>query len=177
MLTALVLLAGCGTVRAASLLQDALEPPQTFATEVAESEEIVPTREGGVRLRIVRPARTAEPLPAFLLCHGAHEDGAEQPQLVALARALAVHGAMAAVVDLPPLRQFRMDTEDPRRIAGVARWLAARTDLVRDGRVALLGISVGGAYALIAAGDPDLAGRVSCVVAFGAYPDIGELLH
>jgi dienelactone hydrolase len=168
--------ANCGTIRAGKLLQDALDPPADMGGRVVETRETATTSAGNVWLRVIRPADASGPLPAILLVHGAHEDGYDSPQLVAMGRAIAVRGATAALVDLESLRTFGMDADDPERVLGAAAWLASRTDLAEDGRVALFGISVGGAYSLIAAQDPRLADRVSCVLAFGAYPDVEDLL-
>ena len=169
--------ASCGTIRAGRLLRDALAPAETFAAEVTETEVAVPSEVGApLRARLVRPIGEEGALPAFLLVHGAHEDGFDHPALVSLARALAIRGATVALIDLPALRRFAMDAGDPGRVAEATAWLAAREDLTEDGRVALFGISVGGSYAIVAAADPRVADHVSAVIAFGAYPDLDYLL-
>jgi pimeloyl-ACP methyl ester carboxylesterase len=112
-----------------------------------------------------------------LVVHGAHEDGRDHPALVALARAYALRGATVGVLDLPTLRRYEIDVRDPGRVRDAALWLATRGDLSADGRVALFGISVGGSYALLAAADLAASDRVSCVFAFGAYPELTGLLR
>jgi dienelactone hydrolase len=176
-LAAALVAGGCTTLRAARLVSDTMRPPEELAEAVTEHVETV-AREGGdsVALMIVQPHDDVGPRPAFLLVHGAHVDGWGHPALVALARGLARRGATAAILDLAALRELRIDARDVERIRDAAIWLADRSDLAEDGRVALFGISVGGSYAIAAAAAPVLAERVSCVFAFGAYPDLDALL-
>jgi acetyl esterase/lipase len=169
-------LAGCSTIRAGRILRDAVGPAAALEAEVSESEENVPCGAQRLRVRIVRPRDAQGPLPAFLLVHGAAQGGPDDPRMVAFARALAVRGATVACLELPALMRLRIDAADPGRIVSAATWLAERADLSQDGRTALIGVSVGGSYAIRAACDPTLAGRVAAVLAFGAYSDLEALL-
>jgi dipeptidyl aminopeptidase/acylaminoacyl peptidase len=171
-----VWLAGCSALTAGRLLQDALRPASALRDGVDEEEVEIPGRRGATRAVLIRPRDVEGPLPAFLLCPGAVQDGPEDPRMLAMARALALRGATVASVDLPALRDLRVDPWDVDRIVECAAWLAGREDLAEDGRVALLGICVGGSYAIIAAGDREIAGAVSGVFAFGAYDDLEELI-
>jgi dienelactone hydrolase len=175
--TAAMAAGGCGTLRASWLVADATRPPEELADSVDESDARV-ARPGAAALdlRIVEPRGEPGPRPAFLLVHGAHEEGGRHPAMVSLARALARRGATVGVLDLAALRDLRIDADDVGRIGDAALWLADRGDLAEDGRVALFGISVGGSYAIAAAAQEPLAGRVSCVFAFGAYADLDALL-
>ncbi len=169
--------AGCAAIRTAGILEDALRPASALRDEVEESEARVPFGDADLRLRISRARGSTGPLPAVLVVHGAAEGGADDPRMEALWRSLAAHGATAAALDLPTLRRFELDPRDPDRVAAAAAWLAGRADLAEDGRTALLGVSVGGSYAILAAADPSIRDRVSAVFAFGAYADLGGLLE
>jgi dienelactone hydrolase len=175
-LAAAALVPGCSAWRAGRVFRDALGPPEALASDVVEREERAPRGPESLRVRLTLPAREDGPWPAILLVHGAAQGGPDDPRMVGLARALAAHGFAAASLDLPGLAAFRIDGEDPARIAAAAAWLADRRELAADGRVALAGISVGGSYSLLAADDPALAGRLTAVLAFGAYADLEALL-
>jgi dienelactone hydrolase len=169
----MAMLGGCaGPMRAARLVRDALRPPEELEDRVDERAE----RVAGVRVTLHRPRGVAGPLPAVVLCHGVAEEGAEDPRLIALARALALGGALVAVPHLESLRASRADPEDPARLAAVAATLADDPQQAAGGRVALLGISIGGSYALLAAARPAVRERISCVLSFGGYEDLGRLL-
>jgi len=167
---------GCGALRAGRVLADALTPPPDLHHAVEETDVEVRRDEDVLGMTVYRPTDAEGPLPAVLVVHGAVERGARDSRMVALARSLAAHGATVAAPDLPALGVLRIDDEDRRRLADAALWLADRDDLAEDGRVAVLGISVGGSYGLLAAADPRLRDRVSAVLAFGAYDDLRALL-
>ncbi|MEN8149283.1 MAG: lipase family protein [Planctomycetota bacterium] len=171
------LFTSCGTIRAGRMVLDATRPASELAPYVTESELAVGAVGGRVPTRIYRPVDTDGALPAIVLVHGAVTGGADEPRFVALARAMAKRGATIATPDLASLRRFRLDRSDPERVAAAACALANRSDLTRDGRVALVGISVGGSYCLLAARDPRLAGRVSTILSFGAYADLDGLVR
>ena len=163
---------GPGTIRALRLLQDMRWSADEFAEHVAERVE----RVDGVPVLVYRPRDATGPLPAILLCHGATPAGARDTRFVPLARALAKAGFLVACPDLNALGELRIDVGDPGRIASVARWLIDRPEKCRGGRVALAGVSIGGAYCLVAAADPDLAADVSAVLALGSYESLERIL-
>jgi alpha-beta hydrolase superfamily lysophospholipase len=167
---------GCSTYRAGRVLSDTLAGADAVADELVETLHQVPTRAGPLAVTVYRPRDAGAPLPAFLLVHGATIEGAADARFVALARAVAARGASVATPDLPALASLRLDAGEPARLADVALWLGERTELAADGRLALMGISVGGSYALLAAADARLAPRVRAVFVFGAYADLEALL-
>jgi acetyl esterase/lipase len=158
------------------MIRDAFKPAHELAPLVDERDETVGALEQPIPVRVYRPKDEEEPLPGILLIHGAVEGGAFDSRFVALARAMAIRGATVATPDLPSLRKFGLDAEDPARIAAIARWFSDRKDLVEDRAVALVGISVGGSYALVAASRPEVKERISMVLAFGAYANLYDLL-
>jgi len=166
-LLCLLLTGGCGYARAARLLEDALRP----ATELTGGIEEQDSRIAGIRVRLYRRLDAPANPPAILLCPGAVEDGIDDPRFVALARALTRQEFEVVTPDLPSLRKFRIDGEDPARIANIARQFAGSRP------VTLAGISIGGSYCLVAAARPDMKDRVACVFSFGGYADLAGLLE
>lgn len=166
----------CSALRAGRLLDDALQPPPEPAAGLVRADIVLPTRAGRVTVRTVRPATDDGPWPAIVLVHGAVDAGARERRFAAFADAFAARGMAVAAPDLRSLATFRMDRDDPVRVADVARWLAHDSGWAEDGDVALAGVSVGGSFALVAAGDGALRADVSAVLAFGAYADLDALL-
>ncbi|MHC5211446.1 MAG: alpha/beta hydrolase family protein [Planctomycetota bacterium] len=167
---------GCNTWRAGRVLRDTLAGSRAVDGSLTETRLSVETRAGVLPVRIYRPRGDAGPLPAFLLVHGASIDGAADPRFVALARALSARGATVATPEIRSLAELRLDPDEPGRLADVAVWLGERVDLTADGRVAVMGISVGGSYSLLAALDARLQPRLASVLVFGAYADLEALL-
>jgi acetyl esterase/lipase len=136
--------------------------PRPFAPAVSRVE----TALDGVTGHLYRLER---PAPAVLLVLGAAPQGKDDPRAVRLARALARAGRVVFVPDLT-LAEQRFDPEDLDRIVRAVVELdehpAAR------GQVTMLGISYGGSFALTAAADPRVGGRLAQVAVFGAYWDL-----
>jgi len=109
------------------------------------------------------------PSPALLLVLGAAPRGTDDPRAVALARSLARAGRMVFVPDLV-LAQQRFDRVDLDRIARSV--VALHQHPGARGPVSVLGISYGGSFALVAAADPRVEGRIAQVATFGAYFDL-----
>jgi dienelactone hydrolase len=164
----------CSAVRASRLLQDALDPPADLAERIEMREVAVPTRAGDVPVLVFRPRGATGPLPGVVLVHGAVDAGARESRLQAFARSFAARGAVVATPHLSSLAAFRLDADDPRRVADVGLWLTRNGS--GAGTVALAGVSVGASYAILAADDAVLRDRVVAVLSFGAYADLDALL-
>jgi uncharacterized protein len=134
------------------VLHRAGEPPSRADVDASTS------REGGPRLHDTATL-TSPPGDGLVLTHGAGSN-AEQPLLVALARALAEHGVSVLRCDLP-FRQTRRRGPPPAGSGeldreGLRRAVQALGGLVR-GRVFLGGHSYGGRQAtMLAAAAPGL---------------------
>jgi len=163
-LVLLLVLAGCGTIEAARLLRDAVAPAEELAGAVEEREDEI----AGLRARFYWPREDAGDALSLLLSHGAHEDGIDDPRFLAFARALAIRGFAVCTPEFESLQELRLDAKAPDRLAAAAAAL--------DGPVALVGISFGGTYSLIAAARPELRDRVRCVLTVGSYADLEQLL-
>ena len=110
-----------------------------------------------------------EPSPAVVLLPGAAPLGKDDPRAVRLARSVARAGRVVFVPDLV-LYERRLVPEDLERI--VAAVLALGDHPAADGTVQLVGISYGGSFALVAAADERLRGKLEQVATFGAYWDL-----
>ncbi len=139
--------------------------PRPFAAPVTRSE----TTLGDVRGDLYDPGRDA---PGILLVHGAALEGKDDPRLVRLAQAVARAGRVVFVPALT-LAERRFDAEDIDRIVDSGAALSARV----GAPVSVLGISYGGSFALIAAADERLEGRVEHVAVFGAYWDLRGVIQ
>jgi pimeloyl-ACP methyl ester carboxylesterase len=109
------------------------------------------------------------PAPAVVLLPGAAPLGKNDPRAVRLAVAMARAGRIVLIPDLTLARR-RFDFRDLDRV--VSSVLALDGHPLVQGPVSILGISYGGSFALVAAADPRLAGRVAQVAVFGAYWDL-----
>ena len=110
-----------------------------------------------------------EPAPPILLLPGAAPLGKDDPRAVRLARSLARADRTVFIPDLT-LYERRFEAEDLDRIVRSVLALGSHPDA--DGEALLLGISYGGSFALVAAADERLRGRLVQVATFGAYWDL-----
>ena len=90
-----------------------------------------------------------------------------------MARALVRAGRAVLVPDLA-LRASALSSADLQRIAAAFDALAA-LPRVDPGRIGLLGVSWGGALAVVAASTAPLAAKVAFVATFGAFYDLADL--
>jgi acetyl esterase/lipase len=124
-----------------------------------------------VRGDVYRPAAEA---PGIVLVHGAALLGKDDPRLVRLARSLARAGRLVFVPQLR-LAERRFVPGDLDRIVRAVLAVEER-DGSSDGP-SMLGISYGGSFALVAAADPRIQGRLVQVAVFGAYFDLAGVLQ
>ena len=110
-----------------------------------------------------------QPAPGIVLVHGAATEGKDDPRLVRLVRAIAEAHRAVFVPDLR-LKARTLDEQDLDLI--VSAVAALRNHPQVSGGVQLLGISYGGSFALIAAGDERIAAGIRQVATFGAYFDL-----
>lgn len=115
--------------------------------------------------------RSADRPSDALLLNGATPLGRRHPGLVRLAEGIARAGFRVLVPDLPGVAQGEVTWQGVRSAVACAHHLAGQ------GPVALLGISSGTTLALLAAEEPDLAGRVSVVAGTTCYTDLRDLIR
>jgi acetyl esterase/lipase len=128
----------------------------------------------GVAVEVLRPP-DERPRPAWLFVNGAHPERRREPVVSRLARGLARAGFVVFVPDIPGLGEGRITPRTLSATDAMVRWAAARED-VRGGRLALIGASTGAGLAVLAAGRPELAPRVSVVAAVAPYADLRKLI-
>ncbi|MDQ4034568.1 MAG: acetylxylan esterase [Chloroflexota bacterium] len=141
-------------------------------------------------LRLSLPYRTAEPgvepdlaelwLPswasadrpagAMLLVFGVNNLGRNHPAIERVADGLARTGVAVLVPDSRTLLEGRLEIGEVDGVVRAFQLLAARPEVDRK-RIGIVGFSVGGSLALLAAVDRRIAERISWVNAFGAFAD------
>jgi fermentation-respiration switch protein FrsA (DUF1100 family) len=109
----------------------------------------------------------------LVLVHGITPRGKADPQLRTAAELLARAGWAVAVPTIDGLTALRLRPDDAGTVTGAARALLAQG--YRP--VAMLGISLGAAPTLSAAGEPELAPSLSAVLTLGGYASSRELLR
>jgi pimeloyl-ACP methyl ester carboxylesterase len=159
------------------VLSTILETPGlTWTVErLTDEPSVEETSVAGLPTTLVRP-RGAGPWPTVVFVNGATRLGRDHPRVQALARGLGRAGYLVVVPDLPGLRESEVTTRTLDGALAVARATADRRD-VRDGRIALVGVSVGAALALLVAEDPSLARRTSVVGGIAPYADLRNMLR
>lgn len=136
--------------------------PRPFAPSIRRVDASL----DGVTGHLYTPERRS---PAVLLLPGAAIRGKDDPRVARLAKALARAGRVVFVPDLI-LYQRRLDPSDLDRIARAV--VAISEHRMSRGPVAVFGISYGGSFALVAAADRRVQGRLAIVAVFGAYFDL-----
>jgi len=159
--------------RAAAVLARTLELPWRPGS-VGESARVEQGALGGRPAAIVRP-RTPPPWPTVLFVNGATPDGRAHPGVLRFAGSLARSGYAVYVPDLPGIASGELSPQTLE--AGVECAIEATDDPgTRDGRVGLVGVSIGGTLALLVAATPELARRISVVAAVAPYTDLERVM-
>jgi pimeloyl-ACP methyl ester carboxylesterase len=127
----------------------------------------------GIPVTVTRPAAEG-PFPAWVFVTGAHPLRRREPVVQRLAEGLARSGYVTLVPDLPGLGDGQLTRRTLDAAVTVIEAAVARPD-VRGG-AALIGASAGASVALLAGARPDLADRVSVVVAVAPFADLRKIL-
>ena len=120
-------------------------------------------------------ASADRPAGAMLLVFGVNNLGRNHPAIVRVADALARTGVAVLVPDSRTLLDGRLEVSEIDGVVDAFRLLATRPEVDRE-RLGIVGFSVGGSLALLAARDPAIAGQVRWVNAFGAFADAADYL-
>ncbi len=162
--------------RAVVALSPLLETPVlTPAVEAVTGEpRFADTIVAGNPALVVRP-RGEGPWPAIFFVNGVVTEGRKLPEVRKLAEGLARAGYLVVVPDLPGLRRGEIRPETVHETLEVARTISERPD-ARDGTVGLVGVSTGATLSLLAAGDGEVAQRVSVVAGVAPYTDVRTVL-
>jgi acetyl esterase/lipase len=127
----------------------------------------------GIPTELVLPARAGN-WPAFHFVNGAHPERRQEPIVRRVTHGLARAGFVVALPDLPGLGEGELTPHTFDAARAVTQMLVEHPD-VRDGQVALAGVSAGAGIALVTAADPSLADRISVVAAVVPFADIERL--
>jgi hypothetical protein len=175
---ALTLPASAGAVRTARLM------PAVFAalpggasgwlapSVTAEVIELRPAPDWA-RLHIWRPAEGRH--PALVVSLGVNPAPPDDPRVVRLFEGLARVGLIAVLVESAALNDDRITPAAPELIADAFEWVEGSLP-VRDGRIGLLGFSVGGSLVEMAAAEPRISDRVTLVESFGSYNRMADMV-
>jgi pimeloyl-ACP methyl ester carboxylesterase len=165
-------------VRAITVLSTTEQLPVLAWTVRAVTPEprVEETTIGGAPSTLVRPGRGDGPWPAVVFVNGATRRGRHHPKVQRLAEGLARSGFLVVVPDLPGLRLGAITRATKDATVRAARATADRDD-VRDGKVALNGVSVGATLALLAAQSPALQGRVTIVGGQAPWVDLEKAIR
>ena len=112
---------------------------------------------------------------AMLLVFGVNNLGRNHPAIERVADALARSGIAVLVPDSRTLLEGRLEVGEIGGVVDAFRLLASRAE-VDPARIGIVGFSVGGSLALLAAGDAAIADQVRWVNAFGAFADASSYL-
>jgi len=128
----------------------------------------------GVPVEVVKPARGG-PWPAWVFVNGAHPLRRTEPVVARLSRGLARAGYLVLVPDVPGLGEGTITARTLEATVAVTAAASRRADVVGE-RVALIGASTGAALALLTAGRPELAERISVVAAVAPFADLERMI-
>jgi acetyl esterase/lipase len=112
---------------------------------------------------------------AMLLVLGVNNVGRNHPVVERVADGLARTGVAVLVPDSRVLLEGRLDVAEVDGVVRAFELLAARPEVDPE-RVGIVGFSVGGSLALLAAADPRIADDIQWVNAFGAFADAATYL-
>lgn len=141
---------------------------------ITPEPEVIQFEVDGVPVEMLRPPDD-RPRPAWIFVNGAHPLRRREPVVWRLAQGLARAGYVVFVPDIPGLGEGTVTARTLEATGAVTAAACGRRD-VRAGRVALVGASTGAGLALIAAGRPDLAERISIVAAVAPFADLRKLI-
>ena len=120
-------------------------------------------------------ASADRPAGAMLLVFGVNNLGRNHPAIERVADGLARTGVAVLVPDSRTLLEGRLEVGEIDGVVRAFQLLAARPEVDRE-RIGIVGFSVGGSLALLAARDPRISSQVRWVNAFGAFADASTYL-
>ena len=145
------------------------------AGAVSEREIELPAAAGALRARVYEPS-----LPrrrAALLVPGIGAGGVDEPRLVQLARQIAASGVTIVTPAIPELTRYEIVPAVTTTIEQAALWLASDATLAPEGKAGLIALGFSGGLAVVAAGRPAVADRVSYVLTIGGHHDLSRVLR
>ncbi len=132
-----------------------------------------PTRHGQAQGDLYRPAAGGTHT-GVVVCVGVVPTGFDHPQIARFGEALARAGFAVLIYRSPVMGDLRLEPEDIEDIALAYQWLVEQPYVDPTGS-GLIGLCVGGSFALMAAASPLIRDRVAFVGAFAPYASIRTL--
>jgi pimeloyl-ACP methyl ester carboxylesterase len=156
----------------------ALDPPllRPAIRLVAGEPRVEDTTLAGVPATVFGPGRGDGPWPAVVLLSGITERGRRHPAFLRIGRALAAMGCLGVLAEPEGVSVGELSPGLVDASLSAARAVLERPD-ARPGGIALVGVSGGATLALLVAAEPELAGRVSTVVALAPCCDIEQAVR
>jgi pimeloyl-ACP methyl ester carboxylesterase len=140
--------------------------------EPIRTEELtIQTPHGPVRARMYVPVKHPK-AEAFLLLHGVHHLGMNEPRMVSFAAAMASCGLRVLTPELPDIADYQVGAQSIATIGASAKWLAGQN---RDRPVGVMGLSFSGGLSLLAAADPEYRASIKFVVAVGSQDEMSRV--
>jgi len=126
---------------------------------------------GPVRARLYTPVNHPN-APGFIVFHGVHYMGMDEPRLIAFAAAMSSCGLRVLTPELPNIKDYHVDASSIDTIGDSAKWLAHQNG---DKPVGVMGLSFSGSLALLAAAAPSFGPNIKFVVAIGAEDEMSRV--
>lgn len=133
------------------------------------------THAGRAESEFYRPP-SGGPHPGVLFSFGVVPLGVDHPQVPRLGQALARAGFAALFHWSPAMRDLRLDSDDVADFASAYETLLEQR-CVDSSRSGILGACVGGSFALMAAADPRIRGRLAFLSAYAPYFSMRTLVR
>jgi len=162
--------------QALSVLGTALSLPGASAlARVGGQPTASETTVAGIATTVVSPPG-APPWPALVFMNGATPDGRRHPTVHRLSLALARAGVRVFIPDLVGVAGGELSPATLAQAVAVSH-AASSSPKTADGRVALVGVSVGGTLALLTAADSQLQQRISVVACVAPFTDLAKVMR
>jgi acetyl esterase/lipase len=162
--------------QALSVLGTALSLPGASALSRGGGQPaLAETVVAGIATTVVRPSGTP-PWPALVFMNGATPDGRRHPTVHRLSLALARAGVRVFIPDLAGVAGGELSPATLAQAVAVSHAASSSSETAAE-RVALVGVSVGGTLALLAAADSRLQRRISVVACVAPFGDLANVMR
>ena len=149
-------------------------PLYLLGEEITQDRVAFDHDSGTAQANIYRP-KDGERHASLLIIPGAAPRGLDDPRVIRLAEFAARLGFVVMIPELPDLMQGIVHPGELEGIVAAHQFLQ-RQPFVDPERIGVLGFSVGGGLALVAAADRRIREEVALVGSFGGYYDLRELV-
>ena len=140
---------------------------------VTTTDMTLPLPSGAIEARLYTPVNHPD-APAFVIVHGVHHLGMNEPRLVAFASAMASCGLRVLTPELPDIKDYHVGASSIASIGDTAVWM----DQHNGGRpVGVMGLSFSGSLALLAAAEPQYRPDMKFVVAVGSEDSMARVAN